>query len=120
VPGDENRLFFPGFFLYTAKALSGFGPSTWVHPRVAATQEPSATPDAFLEHGVIMGKQKTVKAARGRTKITGTGKVMAWKAGKRHLSYHKSGKEIQGKGVAFVISDADTPRFKQMLPYGDR
>jgi large subunit ribosomal protein L35 len=67
-----------------------------------------------------MGKQKTVKAARGRTKITGTGKVMAWKAGKRHLSYHKSGKEIQGKGVAFVISDADTPRFKQMLPYGDR
>jgi large subunit ribosomal protein L35 len=65
-----------------------------------------------------MGKQKTVKAARGRTKITGTGKVMAWKAGKRHLSYHKSG--IQGKGVAFVIADADTPRFKQMLPYGDR
>jgi large subunit ribosomal protein L35 len=111
-------LFFPRFFLYTFKALSGFGLSTVRSGR----RNPGTVRNArrFLEHGVQMGKQKTVKAARGRTKITGTGKVMAWKAGKRHLSYHKSGKEIQGKGVAFVIADADTPKFKQMLPYGDR
>lgn len=67
-----------------------------------------------------MPKQKTKKAARRRMKITGTGKVMAYKPGKRHLSYHKSGNEIRGKGVAFVISDADTPRVKAMLPYGER
>jgi hypothetical protein len=45
--GDSRPipLFFPQFFLYTAKALSGFGLSTRF--RVAATQEPSATPDVF-------------------------------------------------------------------------
>jgi large subunit ribosomal protein L35 len=66
-----------------------------------------------------MGKQKSSKAARGRIKITGTGKLMAWKSGKRHLSYHKSGKEIQGKGVSFVLSDADTRRLRRMFPYGE-
>ncbi len=65
-----------------------------------------------------MGKQKTRKAAKRRLKITGTGKVMAFKAGKRHLSYHKSGKTIQNKGVAFVLADADQERHKKMFPYG--
>jgi large subunit ribosomal protein L35 len=68
----------------------------------------------------IMGKQKTVKAASSRLKITGTGKVMAWKGGKRHLSYHKSGSEIQAKGVGFVLADVDAKRAKRMMPYGDR
>jgi len=67
-----------------------------------------------------MGKLKTRKVANGRIKITGTGKAMAWKAGKRHLSYHKSGNEIRGKGVAYVIADADQKRVHAMLPYGGR
>jgi large subunit ribosomal protein L35 len=66
-----------------------------------------------------MGKQKTVKAARSRLKITATGKVMGWKAGKRHLSHHKSGSEIQDKGVAFVLADVDAKRIKRMFPYGE-
>jgi large subunit ribosomal protein L35 len=67
-----------------------------------------------------MPKQKTKKAARRRMKITGTGKIMAFKPGKRHLNYHKSGSEIGDKGVAFVISDADTTRIRKMFPYGER
>lgn len=67
-----------------------------------------------------MPKQKTKKSAKRRIKITGTGKVMAFKSGKRHLNYHKSGDNIRGKGVGFVVSDADTPRMKLMLPYGDK
>ena len=67
-----------------------------------------------------MGKLKTHKSARSRTKISGTGKVMAWTPGKRHLSYHKSGKEIQGKGVAFTLAEADQPRIKRMMPYGEK
>ena len=67
-----------------------------------------------------MGKLKTRKVANGRIKITGTGKAMAWKAGKRHLSYHKSGSDIRGKGVAYVIADADQKRVHAMLPYGGR
>jgi large subunit ribosomal protein L35 len=66
-----------------------------------------------------MGKQKSSKAARSRIKITGTGKLMAWKPGKRHLSYHKSGDEIQGKGVGFVIAEADARRLRRMFPYGE-
>jgi large subunit ribosomal protein L35 len=67
-----------------------------------------------------MGKQKTRKVATSRIKVSGTGKAMAWKAGKRHLSYHKSGSEIRGKGVAYVLADADQERVLAMMPYGGR
>jgi large subunit ribosomal protein L35 len=67
-----------------------------------------------------MGKLKTRKVATSRIKISGTGKAMAWKAGKRHLSYHKSGSDIRGKGVAYVLADADQKRVLAMMPYGDK
>lgn len=67
-----------------------------------------------------MPKQKTKKAARRRMKITGTGKIMAYKPGKRHLNVTKSGSRIGGMGVAFVISKADTKRIKLMFPVGER
>jgi large subunit ribosomal protein L35 len=67
-----------------------------------------------------MGKLKTRKVAASRVKISGTGKAMAWKAGKRHLSYHKSGNEIRGKGVSYVLADADQERVLRMFPYGGK
>ena len=60
------------------------------------------------------------KVASSRVKISGTGKAMAWKAGKRHLSYHKSGSEIRGKGVSYVLADADQKRVLMMFPYGGK
>ncbi|HEX2864147.1 MAG TPA: 50S ribosomal protein L35 [Deinococcales bacterium] len=67
-----------------------------------------------------MPKQKTKKAARRRMKITGTGKIMAFKPGKRHLNVTKSGAKIAGMGVAFELSKSDTKRVKIMFPVGER
>lgn len=65
-----------------------------------------------------MPKMKTKKSAKRRIKITGTGKVMAFKSGKRHQNTGKSGDEIRGKGVAFVLAKSEWARMKGMLPKG--
>jgi large subunit ribosomal protein L35 len=76
--------------------------------------------NAKFSSGGVMGKLKTRKVASSRIKISGTGKAMAWKAGKRHLSYHKSGDEIRGKGKAYVLAEADQERVLRMFPYGGK
>ncbi|CAM3572501.1 50S ribosomal protein L35 [Deinococcus frigens] len=64
-----------------------------------------------------MPKMKTLKSAVRRIKITGTGKVMAFKSGKRHQNTGKSGNEIRGKGKGFVLANSEWARMKKMLPY---
>jgi large subunit ribosomal protein L35 len=64
-----------------------------------------------------MPKMKTLKSATRRIKITGTGKVMAFKSGKRHQNTGKSGDEIRGKGKGFVLAHSEWARMKKMLPY---
>ena len=44
-----------------------------------------------------MPKLKTHKGTKARVKITGRGKVVAMRSGKRHLN-HKSGKRIRQAG----------------------
>lgn len=65
-----------------------------------------------------MPKQKTKKSAVRRIKITATGKVMAFRSGKRHQNTGKSGSEIQNKGVGFVLAKSEWARMKGMLPRG--
>ncbi len=65
-----------------------------------------------------MPKQKTKKSAKRRIKITATGKVMAFKSGKRHQNVGKSGDEIRGKGKGFVLAKSEWARMKAMLPGG--
>lgn len=62
-----------------------------------------------------MPKMKTLKMAKRRVKITGTGKVIAFKSGKRHQNTGKSGAEISSKGKAFVLAKAEWKRMKLML-----
>ena len=66
-----------------------------------------------------MPKQKTHSGAKKRFKITGTGKVMAFKSGKRHQNTGKSGNEIRGKGKGFVLAKSEWARMKLMLPKGN-
>jgi large subunit ribosomal protein L35 len=64
-----------------------------------------------------MAKMKTHKGAKGRVKVTGSGKVVGKRPGKRHLNHHKSGSEIRRKGRSFTFTDAEAERIKQLMPY---
>ena len=60
---------------------------------------------------------KTKKAVAKRFKITGTGKVMRSRAGKRHLLQTKSSKRRRGLGTSKQVDPTDTYRIIQNLPF---
>ncbi|MEN8652933.1 50S ribosomal protein L35 [Streptomyces sp. 21So2-11] len=62
-----------------------------------------------------MPKNKTHSGASKRFKITGSGKIMREKAGKRHLLEHKSSKKTRSLTGAVVVSAADAPKIKKLL-----
>jgi large subunit ribosomal protein L35 len=65
-----------------------------------------------------MPKMKTKSGAKKRFKITGTGKVMASQAGKRHGMIKKSNKFIRQARGTTILCDADAGIVKKFLPYG--
>lgn len=62
-------------------------------------------------------KIKTHRGAAKRFKITGTGKVTRHHAFARHILTSKSASRKRRLGKSAVVSDADTPAVKKMLPY---
>ena len=60
---------------------------------------------------------KTKKAVAKRFKITGTGKVMRSRAGKRHLLSSKSPKRRRSLGTSKLVDETDVYRIKQNLPF---
>ncbi len=65
----------------------------------------------------IAGKAKTRKAVAKRFKVTGTGKVLRRKQGKRHLLQCKSRKRKRHLGKVTLVSDADIKNVKENLPF---
>lgn len=65
----------------------------------------------------IAGKAKTRKAVAKRFKVTGTGKVLRRKQGKRHLLQGKNRKRKRHLGKATLVSDADIKNVKENLPF---
>jgi len=63
------------------------------------------------------GKSKTHKAISKRVKVTGTGKMLRRKQGKRHLLQCKNRKRKRNLGKATLVSGADLPRFRKNLPF---
>ncbi|MHB1679674.1 MAG: 50S ribosomal protein L35 [bacterium] len=62
-------------------------------------------------------KIKTSKGAKKRFKITGTGKVMHYKAGKSHIltsKAHKRKKRLVKQGV---VNAVDSLNIKKLIPY---
>jgi large subunit ribosomal protein L35 len=62
-------------------------------------------------------KIKTSKGAKKRFKITGTGKVMHYKAGKSHIltsKAHKRKKRLAKKGI---VNAVDSLNIKKLIPY---
>ena len=64
------------------------------------------------------GKSKTHKSISKRFKTTGTGKMLRRKQGKRHLLQCKNRKRKRNLGKATLVSDADLPRLRESLPFG--
>ena len=65
-----------------------------------------------------LGKNKTRKSVAKRFKITGTGKLIRRKQGKRHLAECKNRKRIRNLGKSVVVSDADKPRIMEAMKPG--
>ncbi|SHJ63334.1 LSU ribosomal protein L35P [Rubritalea squalenifaciens DSM 18772] len=63
------------------------------------------------------GKAKTRKSVAKRFKVTGTGKILRRKQGKRHILQKKSSKRKRSLGKATLVSEADVPRVKENLPF---
>ncbi|TDF96327.1 50S ribosomal protein L35 [Paenibacillus piri] len=62
-----------------------------------------------------MPKMKTHSSLKGRFKITGTGKVMRYKAYKNHLLSGKSARQKRVLASNPVMSAGDVRRLKQQL-----
>ena len=60
---------------------------------------------------------KTKKSVAKRFKITGTGKVMRPRAGKRHLLSSKNAKRRRSLGTSKLMDPTDTYRITQNLPF---
>ena len=64
-----------------------------------------------------MPKIRTKKAAAKRLKVTASGKLMSRSGWKRHLLEAKSPKRRRKLRRARLISKADQPRLKRLVPY---
>lgn len=64
-----------------------------------------------------MPKLKTHKGSAKRFKVTGSGKVMASKANRRHNLEHKSAKRRRRLRQDAQLSKADSKRIHKLLPY---
>lgn len=62
-----------------------------------------------------MPKAKTHSGASKRFHVTGSGKVVRQKAGKRHLLEHKPSKQTRRLDGRTVVAANDTKRVKKML-----
>ena len=62
-------------------------------------------------------KQKTHRGAAKRFKVTGTGKITRHHAFARHILTKKAAGRKRKLGKSTVVSDADAPKIRLMLPY---
>ncbi len=62
-----------------------------------------------------MPKQKTHSGAKKRIKVTGSGKLLREKAGKRHLLERKSSKLTRRLSGTTEVAKADTRKMKKLL-----
>ncbi|MGV6802090.1 MAG: 50S ribosomal protein L35 [bacterium] len=64
-----------------------------------------------------MPKMKTKSGAKKRFKVTGSGKIMAAGAGKRHGMIKRTPKQIRQKRGTSVLAECDQKIAKKHMPY---
>ena len=62
-----------------------------------------------------MPKKKTHSGMKKRVKVTGTGKLLTERAGKRHLLEHKSSRLTRRLSGTEELAPSDAPRVKKLL-----
>ncbi|MDQ2836944.1 MAG: 50S ribosomal protein L35 [Actinomycetota bacterium] len=62
-----------------------------------------------------MPKMKSHSGMKKRVKITGSGKLLTERAGKRHLLEHKATKRTRRLSGTEEIAAVDVPRVKRLL-----
>ena len=62
-----------------------------------------------------MPKQKSHKGIRKRIRVTGTGKLVRKKAGRRHLLTAKSRKRKRNMRRTTLVASADEKRIKRVI-----
>ncbi len=65
----------------------------------------------------MAGKLKTVKGVKRRFKVTGTGKLLGFRAGRRHLLTGKRAKIKRQFRRPQILSRADERKVKALIPY---
>jgi large subunit ribosomal protein L35 len=64
-----------------------------------------------------MPKMKSHRGAKKRLRVTGSGKVVRTRAGRRHLMYGKTASRRRRLRIAAELSPGDTRRVKPLMPY---
>ena len=67
-----------------------------------------------------MPKMKTVKGVKKRIKVTGTGKLIGFRAGRRHLLGTKPAKIKRKLRRSRALSRRDEQQLRPLIPYGGR
>lgn len=62
-----------------------------------------------------MSKNKTHSGAKKRFRVTGSGKIMREKAGKRHLLEHKSSRRTRRLSRDEAVAKADQKNVRRLL-----
>lgn len=62
-----------------------------------------------------MPKQKTNKSVASRVKVTGTGKLLRRKAGKRHIMSKKTSKRKRQLSCPALVHDKYAKTYKKMM-----
>lgn len=63
------------------------------------------------------GKAKTRKSFAKRFKVTGSGRILRRKQGKRHLNRRKNAKRLRNLGKATLVAKCDEARVKAEMPF---
>lgn len=64
-----------------------------------------------------MGKLKTVKGVKGRLRVTGTGKLLGFRPGRRHLLGGKRAKIKRQLRRSQTVSPAEARKIRALIPY---
>ncbi|MEM9017315.1 MAG: 50S ribosomal protein L35 [Verrucomicrobiota bacterium] len=65
----------------------------------------------------VGGKAKTRKGVAKRFKVTGSGRVLRRKQGKRHLNRRKNAKRMRRLGQPVLAAKCDEKNIKANLPF---